>query len=87
MTVYNVPFSLNGSWDTQKLCDVPAGFHIRDQIRQKAVIANYDNDYSCGLWLNKDNCLYVANFGGTGLRGSFTVSCTASWVTQDTFPA
>ena len=87
MTVYNVTASLSGSWGSSKLCDVPAGYRPRDQIRQKAVVANADNDYSCGFWLGADKALYFANFGGSGLKGSFAASCTASWVTPDPFPA
>lgn len=87
MAVYNVSASLSGSWDAAKLCDVPVGYRPRDQIRQKAAIADVDNDYSCGFWVNSTHVLYLANFGGTGLKGSVNASCTASWHTADPFPA
>lgn len=87
LTAYNVKASLHGSWGTCKLCDVPVGYRPRIQVRQKAVVSDTDNDYSCGFWVSNKNELLIANFGGTGVNGSFTFSCTAAWTTNDRYPA
>lgn len=87
MTVYNVSVTLNGSWAAQKLCNIPKGYCTRDQIRQKAVVTNSDNDYSSCFLINSSNELFISNLGGTGINGTYSFSCTASWATPDAWPA
>ena len=87
MTVYNVSVTLNGSWAAQKVCNIPKGYRTRDQIRQKAVVANSDNDYSSCFIINSSNELFISNLGGTGINGTYAFSCTASWATPDAWPA
>ena len=78
MNMYNVTAKLSGSWGTTKVCDIPEGFRPKDQMRQRCVVADANNDYSCGCWIHGSR-VDVANFGGTGLNGSYSFSCTACW--------
>lgn len=34
---------------------------------------------ACGLWVQSSGAMYIANFGGTGLSGTYSFSCTACW--------
>ena len=42
-------------------------------------ITEYMADRSSGLWVRPTGEMYVANFGGTGLSGTYSFSCTACW--------
>ena len=77
--LYAASITLSGSWATSRLGAIPEGFRPDYQLRQKVQIDNVDTDYSTALWVNGNDELYVANFGGTGFNGTSTMSCTACW--------
>lgn len=79
MSMYNVTAKVSGSWGTTLVGTVPEGFRPKDQLRQRCQVANTDTDRSSGLWVQPGGAMYIANFGGTGLSGSYTFSCTACW--------
>ena len=79
MNMYNVTAKVSGSWDTTLVGTVPEGFRPKDQLRQRCQVANTDADRSSGLWVQPGGAMYIANFGGTGLSGSYVFSCTACW--------
>lgn len=62
---------------------MPEGFGPPDQVKQKVSIDNSNEDYSTALWVNGTSDLYVANFGGSGISGTFTMSCTACWIVDE----
>lgn len=79
MSMYNIMANLSGSWDTVLVGTVPEGFRPNDQLRQRCQVANADSDRSSGLWVKPSGEMYIANFGGSGLSGSYPFSCTACW--------
>lgn len=79
MSMYNVTAKVSGSWGTTFIGTVPEGFRPNDQLRQRCQVANADSDRSSGLWVKPSGEMYIANFGGTGLSGSYLFSCTACW--------
>ncbi|NMF55676.1 hypothetical protein HF320_04960 [Collinsella sp. KGMB02528] len=79
MNMYNITATVSGSWGTTLVGTVPEGFRPKAQLRQRCLVANVDNDMSSGLWVTTGGTMYVANFGGTGLHGSYSFSCTACW--------
>lgn len=79
MNMYNITAKLSGSWGTVLVGTVPEGFRPKNQLRQRCQVANVDNGMSSGLWVQPGGAMYVANFGGTGLSGSHSFSCTACW--------
>lgn len=79
MNMYNITANLSGSWSTTLVGTVPEGFRPNAQLRQRCQVANVDGDRSSGLWIKPSGEMYVANFGGTGLSGSYPFSCTACW--------
>ena len=79
MNMYNITARLSGSWGTTFIGTVPEGFRPKDQLRQRCQVANADSDKSSGLWVKPSGEMYIANFGGTGLSGSYPFSCTACW--------
>ena len=79
MSMYNVTAKVSGSWGTTFVGTVPEGFRPKNQLRQRCQVANTDTDRSSGLWVQPGGAMYIANFGGTGLSGSYTFSCTACW--------
>lgn len=66
-------------WGTTLVGTVPDGFRPKNQLRQRCQVANVDNSMSIGLWVQSGGAMYIANFGGTGLSGSYNFSCTACW--------
>ena len=79
MNMYNIQATVSGSWGTTLVGTVPEGFRPKNQLRQRCQVANVDNGMSSGLWVTSGGAMYVANFGGTGLSGSYSFSCTACW--------
>ena len=79
MNMYNITASISGSWSTVLVGTVPEGFRPKNQLRQRCQVANTDADRSSGLWVQSGGAMYVSNFGGTGLSGTYTFSCTACW--------
>lgn len=79
MNMYNIVAKVSGSWGTTLVGTVPEGFRPKNQLRQRCQVANVDSDRSSGLWVTSDGAMYVSNFGGTGLSGSYAFSCTACW--------
>ncbi len=79
MNMYNIAANVSGSWDTKLVGTVPEGFRPKNQLRQRCQVANVDNSMSSGLWVTSGGAMYIANFGGTGLSGSYAFSCTACW--------
>lgn len=79
MNMYNITAKLSGSWGATFIGTVPEGFRPKDQLRQRCQVANTDSDKSSGLWVKPSGEMYIANFGGTGLSGSYQFSCTACW--------
>ena len=79
MNMYNITAKLSGSWGTTFIGTVPEGFRPKDQLRQRCQVTNTDSDKSSGLWVKPSGEMYIANFGGTGLSGSYPFSCTACW--------
>ena len=79
MSMYNVTARVSGSWGTTLVGTVPEGFRPNDQLRQRCQVANTDSDRASGLWVKPSGEMYVSNFGGTGLSGSYAFSCTACW--------
>lgn len=79
MNMYNITAKLSGSWGTVSVGTVPEGFRPKSQLRQRCQVANADSDKSSGIWVKPSGEMYVANFGGTGLSGTFSFSCTACW--------
>lgn len=79
MNMYNITAKLSGSWGTVLVGTVPEGFRPKNQLRQRCQAANTDSDKSSGIWVKSSGEIYVANFGGTGLSGSYSFSCTACW--------
>lgn len=81
MNMYNIAATISGSWGTTLVGTVPEGFRPKNQLRQKCQVANVDNSKSSGVWVQSGGAIYIANFGGTGLSGSYNFSCTACWPT------
>ena len=79
MVMYNITAKVSGSWGTTLVGTVPEGFRPKSQLRQRCQVANVDGDRSAGLWVQPGGAMYIANFGGTGLSGSYAFSCTACW--------
>lgn len=79
MNMYNIVAKVSGSWGTTLVGTVPEGFRPKNQLRQRCQVANVDGDRSSGLWVKSSGEMYIANFGGTGLSGSYPFSCTACW--------
>nr|DAH61242.1 MAG TPA: hypothetical protein [Caudoviricetes sp.] len=79
MNMYNIVAKVSGPWGTALVGTVPEGFRPKNQLRQRCQVANVDNSMSSGLWVQSGGAMYVANFGGTGLSGSYSFSCTACW--------
>ena len=79
MSMYNVTAKVSGSWGTAFVGTVPEGFRPKDQLRQRCQVANTDGDGSSGLWVQPSGTMYIANFGGKGLSGTYSFSCTACW--------
>lgn len=79
MNMYNVAAKISGSWGTTQIGTVPEGFRPKNQLRQRCQVANTDTDRSSGIWVKSSGEMYIANFGGTGLSGTYTFSCTACW--------
>ena len=79
MSMYNVIANISGSWGTTFVGTVPEGFRPKDQLRQRCQVTDADNCMSSGLWVQSGGAMYIANFGGTGLSGSYAFSCTACW--------
>lgn len=79
MSMYNVKAKVSDSWGTTLIGTVPEGFRPKDQLRQRCQVANCDNDRSSGLWIQSGGAMYISNFGGTGLSGTYEFSCTACW--------
>ena len=79
MNMYNIVANVSGSWGTTLVGTVPEGFLPKNQLRQQCQVANADTGRSSGLWVKPTGEMYVANFGGTGLSGTYTFSCTACW--------
>lgn len=79
MNMYNIVAKVSGSWGTTLVGTVPEGFRPKNQLRQRCQVANVDGDRSSGLWVTSGGAMYVSNFGGTGLSGSYAFSCTACW--------
>ena len=79
MSMYNVTATVSGSWGTTLVGTVPEGFRPNDQLRQRCQVASTDSDRASGLWVKPNGEMYVSNFGGTGLSGTYSFSCTACW--------
>ena len=79
MNMYNVTAQVSGSWGTTLIGTVPEGFRPNEQVRQRCVLSDGDNSMSNGLWVQQGGAMYIANFGSTGLSGSYAFSCTACW--------
>ena len=79
MNMYNITAKVSGSWGTTLVDTVPEGFRPKNQLRQRCQVANADTGRSSGLWVKPSGEMYVANFGGTGLSGTYSFSCTACW--------
>ena len=79
MNMYNVVAKISGSWGTTLVGTVPEGFRPKDQLRQKCHVTDVSTDMSSGLWVQSGGAMYIANFGGTGLSGTYSFSCTACW--------
>lgn len=79
MSMYNITANVSGSWGTTLVGTVPEGFRPKNQLRNRCQVANVDGDRSIGLWVKPSGEMYIANFGGTGLSGSYLFSCTACW--------
>lgn len=79
MSMYNVTAKVSGSWGTTLVGTVPEGFRPKNQLRQQCQVANTDTDRSSGLRVQPGGAMYIANFGGTGLSGSYAFSYTACW--------
>ena len=79
MNMYNIKAKVSGSWGTTLVGTVPEGFRPKNQLRQRCQVANADSDKSSGLWIQSGGAMYIANFGGTGLSGTYDFSCTACW--------
>lgn len=84
LNLYALKVTLSGAWDNYKVCTIPDQFKPpkETQLRQKVIVANSDQDYSCAAWINVKGDLYVGNFGGTGLNGTHEVSCVMCWCTK-----
>lgn len=79
MNMYNITAKVSGSWGTTIVGTVPEGFRPKNQLRQRCQVANCDNDRSSGLWIQSGGAMFISNFGGTGLSGTYSFSCTACW--------
>ena len=79
INMYNIVAKVSGSWGTTLVGTVPEGFRPKDQVRRRCHVDNTDTDMSSGLWVKPGGAMYVANFGGKGLSGSYAFSCTACW--------
>ena len=79
MNMYNITANISGSWGSTFIDTVPEGFRPNEQIRQRCVVTDVDNSMSNGLWIQQSGAMYITNFGGTGLSGSHSFSCTACW--------
>lgn len=79
MNMYNIVAEVSGSWGTTLVGTVPEGFRPKNQVRQKCNVADADNAMSSGIWVKPSGGIYICNFGGTGLSGSYNFSCTACW--------
>lgn len=79
MNMYDIVANVSGSWGSTFIGTVPEGFRPKQQLRQRCQVANTDYEMSSGLWVKPTGEMYVANFGGTGLSGAYTFSCTACW--------
>lgn len=80
MNMYNVTANVSGPWGSTFIGTVPEGFHPSEQIRQRCVVADADHySMSNGLWIQMSGEMRIANFGGSGLSGSYSFSCTACW--------
>lgn len=79
MNMYNITANISGSWGSTFIDTVPEGFRPNEQIRQRCIVTDVDNSMSNGLWIQQSGAMYIANFGGTGLSGSHSFSCTACW--------
>lgn len=79
MNMYDVKAKISGSWGTAFVGTVPEGFRPKSQLRQRCQVANTDGDMASGLWVQSGGAIYIANFGGTGLSGSYNFSCTVCW--------
>ena len=79
MNMYNITAKISGSWGTTSVGKVPEGFRPKSQLRQRCQVANTDSDRASGLWVTPSGDMYVSNFGGTGLSGTYSFSCTACW--------
>lgn len=76
--MHNVTAKVFGSCGTTFISTVPEGFRPNDQLRQRCQVANCDNDMSSGLWIQTGGAMYISNFGGTGLSGTYSFSCTST---------
>lgn len=79
MNMYNVTANISGSWGSTFIGTVPEGFRPNEQVRQRCVVSDVDNSMSNALWIQRSGAMHIANFGGTGLSGSHSFSCTACW--------
>ena len=79
MNMYNIESKVSGSWSTTLVGTVPEGFRPKSQLRQRCLVANCDHSMSSGLWIQPGGAMYISNFGGSGLSGSYSFSCTACW--------
>lgn len=79
MNMYNITANISGSWGTTYVDMVPEGFRPKNQLRQRCVVSDVDNSMSNGLWVQQGGAMYISNFGGTGLSGTYSFSCTACW--------
>lgn len=79
MNMYNVTANISGSWGSTFIDTVPEGFRPNEQIRQRCVVTDADHSMSSGLWIQQSGAMYITNYGGTGLSGSYSFSCTACW--------
>ena len=79
MNMYNVTANISGSWGSTFIDTVPEGFRPNEQIRQRCVVTDVDHSMSNGLWIQQSGAMYITNYGGTGLSGSHSFSCTACW--------
>lgn len=79
MNMYNITAKVSGSWGSTSVDTVPEGFRPNEQIRQRCVVTDADHSMSVGLWIQQNGKMYITNFGGTGLSGTYSFSCTACW--------
>ena len=81
MNMYDIVVNVSGSWGSTFIDTVPEGFRPKQQLRQRCQVANTDYEMSSGLWVKQTGEMYISNFGGTGLSGAYSFSCTACWPT------